>query len=127
MGSLAPITSRFSIRGSVQLSTTRKERHQEIKEILAVEGSVVVPVGGTGGRAGRLRGDGEVIDRGHLFIAQPPLYKVTRGKSEQYLKHERALEDFLIDSGLENSVLRLQSGEKPVLSSCSTFGSLRLS
>jgi DNA gyrase subunit B len=53
----------------------------------------------------------ELIDRGHLFIAQPPLYKVTRGKSEQYLKHERALEDFLIDSGLENSVLRLQSGE----------------
>src|SRR5438067_2736994 len=52
-----------------------------------------------------------LIDRGHLFIAQPPLYKVTRGKSEQYLKHERALEDYLIGSGLENSVLRLSSGE----------------
>ena len=54
----------------------------------------------------------EIIDRGHLFIAQPPLYKVSRGKSEQYLKDERALEDFLIATGLEDSVLRLASGEE---------------
>jgi DNA gyrase subunit B len=53
----------------------------------------------------------EIIDRGHLYIAQPPLYRVSRGKSEQYLKDERALEDFLIDTGLEESVLRLSSGE----------------
>ncbi len=53
----------------------------------------------------------ELIDRGHLFIAQPPLYKITRGKSEQYLKDERALEDYLIDTGLEDSVLKLASGE----------------
>ena len=53
----------------------------------------------------------ELIDRGHLFIAQPPLYKITRGKSEQYLKDERALEDYLIATGLEDSVLRLFSGE----------------
>jgi DNA gyrase subunit B len=52
-----------------------------------------------------------LIDRGHLFIAQPPLYKITRGKSEQYLKDERALEDYLIDTGLEDSVLKLASGE----------------
>jgi DNA gyrase subunit B len=52
-----------------------------------------------------------LIDHGHLFIAQPPLYKITRGKSEQYLKDERALEDYLIDTGLEDSVLRLASGE----------------
>jgi DNA gyrase subunit B len=47
----------------------------------------------------------EIIDRGHLFIAQPPLYKVTRGRSEQYLKHDRALEDYLIAGGLEEAVL----------------------
>jgi DNA gyrase subunit B len=54
----------------------------------------------------------QIIERGHLFIAQPPLYKVTRGKSEQYLKDERALEDYLIETGLEESVLRLASGEE---------------
>ena len=53
----------------------------------------------------------EIIDRGHLYIAQPPLYKVSRGKSEQYLKDERALEDYLIDTGLEDAALRLSSGE----------------
>ena len=53
----------------------------------------------------------EIIDRGHLFIAQPPLYKVARGKSEQYLKDERALEDHLIASGLEDAVLQPHSGE----------------
>jgi len=54
----------------------------------------------------------EIIDRGHLFIAQPPLYKVTRGKSEQYLKDERALEDYLISTGIEEAVLRLSTGEE---------------
>jgi DNA gyrase subunit B len=53
----------------------------------------------------------EIIDRGHLYIAQPPLYKVARGKSEQYLKDERALEDYLIDTGVEEAALRLSSGE----------------
>src|SRR5215813_11260621 len=53
----------------------------------------------------------EIIDRGHLYIAQPPLYKVSRGKSEQYLKNDPALEDYLIDAGLEDTVLRLSSGE----------------
>jgi DNA gyrase subunit B len=53
----------------------------------------------------------EIIDRGYLYIAQPPLYKITRGKSEQYLKDERALEDYLIDTGLEDTTLRLSSGE----------------
>ncbi|MDQ8730174.1 DNA topoisomerase (ATP-hydrolyzing) subunit B [Bradyrhizobium sp. LHD-71] len=54
----------------------------------------------------------ELIDRGHLYIAQPPLYKVSRGKSEQYLKDERALEDYLIDTGLEESVLKLANGSE---------------
>jgi DNA gyrase subunit B len=52
----------------------------------------------------------DIIERGHLFIAQPPLYKVTRGKSEQYLKDERALEDYLISGGLEEAVLRAGNG-----------------
>ena len=54
----------------------------------------------------------ELIERGHLYIAQPPLYKVARGKSEQYLKDERALEDYLVGTGLEEAVLRLDSGEE---------------
>ena len=54
----------------------------------------------------------ELIQRGHIYIAQPPLYKVTRGKSEQYLKDERALEDYLIATGVEEAVLRLATGEE---------------
>ena len=55
---------------------------------------------------------GQVIERGHLYIAQPPLYKVARGKSEQYLKDEVALENYLITAGLEDAVLRLAAGEE---------------
>ena len=54
----------------------------------------------------------ELIDRGHIFIAQPPLYKVKRGSSEQYLKDERAREDYLIAHGLDGAVLRLATGEE---------------
>jgi DNA gyrase subunit B len=54
----------------------------------------------------------QIIERGHLFIARPPLYKVTRGKSEQYLKDERALEDYLITGGIEEAVLRTGTGEE---------------
>ncbi|WP_029354327.1 DNA topoisomerase (ATP-hydrolyzing) subunit B [Bosea sp. 117] len=53
----------------------------------------------------------DLLERGHIYIAQPPLYKVTRGKSEQYLKDERALEDYLITQGLAEAVLVLASGE----------------
>ncbi len=53
----------------------------------------------------------QVIENGYLFIAQPPLFKIKRGQSEQYLKDERALDDYLIETGLEGSSLRLVSGE----------------
>ncbi|MDK1376021.1 MULTISPECIES: DNA topoisomerase (ATP-hydrolyzing) subunit B [unclassified Sinorhizobium] len=53
----------------------------------------------------------DLIERGHLYIAQPPLYKVTRGKSTQYLKDEKALEDYLISMGLEEASLALATGE----------------
>src|SRR6187401_36870 len=54
----------------------------------------------------------ELIDRGYIYIAQAPLYKVTRGKSEQYLKNDHALEDYLTDSGLEDTVFRPHSGDE---------------
>ncbi|HEX5935217.1 MAG TPA: DNA topoisomerase (ATP-hydrolyzing) subunit B [Pseudorhizobium sp.] len=53
----------------------------------------------------------ELIERGHVYIAQPPLYKVTRGKSVQYLKDQKAFEEYLITSGLEETSLTLGSGE----------------
>ena len=54
----------------------------------------------------------EIIEAGNLFIAQPPLYKVSRGKSEVYLKDQAALEDYLIQMGVDGSVLRLPNGEE---------------
>ena len=46
-----------------------------------------------------------LIEQGHLFIAQPPLYKVSRGKSERYLKDEKGLEEYLVGEGLEDALL----------------------
>ena len=54
----------------------------------------------------------ELIEAGHLYIAQPPLYKVGRGRSEVYLKNEAALEDYLVQQGVEGASLRLASGEE---------------
>ncbi len=54
----------------------------------------------------------ELIEGGYLYIAQPPLYKVSRGKSEVYLKDQAALDDYLINQGVEGAVLQLGSGEE---------------
>ena len=51
-----------------------------------------------------------LIRAGHLYIAQPPLYRVKRGSSELYLKDDRELEDHLIAAGLEDAVLTLHDG-----------------
>jgi DNA gyrase subunit B len=53
----------------------------------------------------------DLVEKGHLYIAQPPLYKVSKGKSEAYLKDQRAFEDYLIGTGLEEATLVLGSGE----------------
>ena len=53
-----------------------------------------------------------LIDGGHLFIAQPPLYKVTRGRSEVYLKDNAALEDYLVEAGAGNLVLTTAAGPR---------------
>ncbi|MEQ1715477.1 MAG: DNA topoisomerase (ATP-hydrolyzing) subunit B [Hyphomicrobium sp.] len=52
----------------------------------------------------------ELVEKGHVYIAQPPLYKVQRGKAHTYLKDQRALEDFLIDTGLNDAVLTSGDG-----------------
>ncbi|PTE15218.1 DNA topoisomerase (ATP-hydrolyzing) subunit B [Pseudogemmobacter blasticus] len=52
----------------------------------------------------------QLIEGGYLYIAQPPLYKVARGKSEVYLKDQAALDDYLIEMGTEGAVLRLADG-----------------
>ena len=56
----------------------------------------------------------ELIEGGYLYIAQPPLYKVSRGKSEVYLKDQAALDDYLIEQGIDGAILRLGSGEEIV-------------
>jgi DNA gyrase subunit B len=51
-----------------------------------------------------------VIERGHLFIAQPPLYRVKRGRAQQYLKDEPAMEDYLVELGAGDATLRAKGG-----------------
>ncbi|MCC6736928.1 MAG: DNA gyrase subunit B, partial [Bauldia sp.] len=51
-----------------------------------------------------------LLEAGHVFIAQPPLYKVRRGASERYLRDEAALQDFLVGAGTGGAMLRLASG-----------------
>ncbi|MCB2077133.1 MAG: DNA gyrase subunit B, partial [Novosphingobium sp.] len=54
----------------------------------------------------------DIIRSGHLFIAQPPLYKVSKGRSEVYLKDEAALDRYLVESGLSGRVLETSGGAR---------------
>ena len=54
----------------------------------------------------------EVLERGYLYIAQPPLYKAAKGRSSRYLKDDAEMEAFLVDEGLEGAILDLASGER---------------
>ena len=54
----------------------------------------------------------QLIEGGYLYIAQPPLYKVARGKSEVYLKDEAEMQDYLIQQGIEGAMLRQGNGEE---------------
>src|SRR3546814_20079790 len=51
----------------------------------------------------------ELLERGHLYIAQPPLYRAKRGDSLRYLKDDREMETYLIETGLTDAVLTHQA------------------
>jgi len=53
----------------------------------------------------------ELIERGHIYIAQPPLYKAARGKTERYLKNQEEYDNYIISEGSEGAVFTLHSGE----------------
>jgi DNA gyrase subunit B len=53
----------------------------------------------------------ELIERGHVYIAQPPLYKATRGKAERYLKDQQEFDDYVVSEGSEGATLKLHDGE----------------
>ena len=54
----------------------------------------------------------ELVERGHLYIAQPPLYKAKRGKKELYLKDEEALREYLLDEGVEGMAVKMEKSGK---------------
>src|SRR4029078_1233359 len=54
----------------------------------------------------------QLVDRGHIFIAQPPLFRAKRGRTETYIKDERELETVLIRRAGESRVVRLSDGSE---------------
>jgi DNA gyrase subunit B len=56
----------------------------------------------------------ELIERGHVFIAQPPLYKIAKGKQHQYLKDDEALNYYLTQSALENAAIYVNPDAPPI-------------
>jgi DNA gyrase subunit B len=54
----------------------------------------------------------EIIENGHLYIAQPPLYKATRGRSEVYLKDDAALDEYLVENGVAATMLETTGGAR---------------
>ena len=57
----------------------------------------------------------QIIESGYLYIAQPPLYKVKKGKSERYIKDEQALREYLVESGVEHVALHVERRNKPIV------------
>jgi DNA gyrase subunit B len=57
----------------------------------------------------------QLIERGHIYIAQPPLYKVKRGKQEHYVKDDIELDAVLLNTALENAALHVNAGAPPIL------------
>lgn len=56
----------------------------------------------------------EIVEKGYLFIAQPPLYRVKKGKKELYLKNEQALEEFLLENATENLKMNPRNGKNQI-------------